>query len=82
LGIATLSGSSPGSATVAERPIVASKGSGVGDRWGNNSCRRVATNPPAQKAPEGWRDSIELAASKQREETATQLTRLADGRLR
>jgi hypothetical protein len=34
---------------------------GVENPWGNNSCRWVAKNPPAQKAPEGWRDSIELA---------------------
>jgi hypothetical protein len=108
--------------------------SGVNNLWGNNSCRWVAKNPPAQKTSDGWRDSIELAvfegsmrswaqgqahgepvsnvaknarwdrtqgemwfecaggricvvkvrtaASKQRAETATQLTRLADGRLR
>ena len=108
--------------------------SGVNNLWGNNSCRWVAKTAPAQKAPEGWRDSIELAvfegsmrswaqgqahgepvsgiaknaqwdrtqaemwfecaggricvvkvrtaASKQRQETAMQLTRLADGRLR
>jgi hypothetical protein len=108
--------------------------SGVNNPWGNNSCRWVAKNAPAQKAPEGWRDSIELAvfdgsmrswaqgqasgepvsgvaknarwdrtqgemwfecagnricvvkvrtaASKLRQEVATQLTRLADERLR
>ena len=107
---------------------------GVNNPWGNNSCRWVAKNAPAQKAPEGWRDSIELAvfeghmrswaqdqahgepvpavaknarwdktqgemwfdcaagricvvkvrtaASKTRQDVATQLTRLADSRLR
>ena len=33
---------------------------GVPNPWGNNSCRWVATNAPAVKAPEGWRDSIEV----------------------
>ena len=32
----------------------------VNNLWGNNSCRWVATNAPAVKAPEGWRDSIEV----------------------
>lgn len=32
----------------------------VTNLWGNNSCRWVAKNAPAVKAPEGWRDSIEL----------------------
>ena len=107
---------------------------GVENLWGNNSCRWVAKHAPAQKAPEGGRDSIELAvfegsmrswaqdkvrgepvsgvaknarwdktqaemwfecaggrigvvkvrtaASKLRQDVATQLTRSADGRLR
>ena len=32
----------------------------VTNLWGNNSCRWVAKNAPAVKAPEGWRDSIEV----------------------
>ena len=32
----------------------------VTNEWGNNSCRWVATKAPAVKAPEGWRDAIEL----------------------
>jgi hypothetical protein len=31
------------------------------NEWGNNSCRWTAKNAPAAKAPEGWRDAIELA---------------------
>jgi hypothetical protein len=34
--------------------------SDVNNPWGTNSCRWVATNAPAGKAPEGWRDSIEV----------------------
>ena len=34
--------------------------SDVNNPWGTNSCRWAATNAPAGKAPEGWRDSIEL----------------------
>lgn len=32
----------------------------VTNEWGNNSCRWVATKASAAKAPEGWRDAIEL----------------------
>ncbi|MGE5088133.1 MAG: hypothetical protein ACM3QY_03320, partial [Candidatus Levyibacteriota bacterium] len=35
--------------------------SGVNNPWGNNSCRWVAKAAPAVKAPEGWRDSVEVA---------------------
>ena len=34
---------------------------GLPNEWGNNSCRWTAKNAPAAKAPEGWRDAIELA---------------------
>ena len=34
---------------------------GVNNPWGNNSCRWVATAAPAVRAPEGWRDSVEVA---------------------
>lgn len=34
--------------------------SDVNNPWGTNSCRWTAKGAPAGKAPEGWRDSIEL----------------------
>lgn len=34
---------------------------GLPNEWGNNSCRWTAKNAPSAKAPEGWRDAIELA---------------------
>ena len=33
---------------------------GMPNEWANNSCRWTAKNAPAAKAPDGWRDSIEL----------------------
>ena len=33
---------------------------GMPNEWANNSCRWTAKNPPATKAPDGWRDAVEL----------------------
>jgi hypothetical protein len=33
---------------------------GLGNDWGDNSCRWTAKSAPAAKAPDGWRDAIEV----------------------
>lgn len=44
---------------------------GLGNQFGFQGCRWLATAPPTEKAPEGWRDSIEVTVfEKERESWA------------